>query len=170
MTGAGPALRDIHLPPAAWWPLAPGWWLLAGLVLVAGLLATAWLVARRRRGTLRALLREIDDLERGYAGAGNAEALADRASRVLRRVARRVEPLAASTHGQAWRAFVQTYAHTDATRRALDALLDARYRAAAALDARMVCVALRAWCRAALRQRPARGAKAAAAARAGVRP
>lgn len=169
MIAAGPTLRDIHLPPAAWWPLAPGWWLLAALVIVAGVLVAAWLVARRRRGSLRALLHEIDDLERTYTRAADADVLIDHASRILRRVARRIEPPAASTSGEAWRTFVQRYAHAEATRDALDALLDARYRAGAALAAPALCCALRAWCRAALRRRPVRRAKAPAPARAEVR-
>jgi hypothetical protein len=156
MTAAGPVLRDIHLPPASWWPPAPGWWLLAALVLVAGALVVAWCVYRRRRGALNALLREIDGLEPAYARYADSVRLADQASRVLRRVARRVEPRAASTNGSAWRAFVHKYAQGDVTRQALDALLDARFRVAPVLDASALCAALRAWCRAALRRRPAR--------------
>jgi hypothetical protein len=160
MTAAGPVLRDIHLPPAAWWPPAPGWWLLAVLVLVTGALVAAWFVYRRRHGTLRALLREIDALELAYPRDADSARLADQASRLLRRVARRVEPRAASANGSAWRAFVHKYAHADATRQALDALLDVRFRVTPGLDASALCAALRAWCRAALRRRPARSPQA----------
>lgn len=153
MTAAGPALRDIHLPSAAWWPLAPGWWLLAALVLVIGVLGAAWFVSRRRHGALRALLREIDALELAHARAADSARLADQASRVLRRVARRVDPSAASANGSTWRAFVHQYARDDATRQALDALLDARFRPTPGLDAATLCAALRAWSRAALRTR-----------------
>ena len=44
--GAGPALRDIHLPgDPSWWPPAPGWWMLALLLVAAHLV----LVRRRER-------------------------------------------------------------------------------------------------------------------------
>ena len=168
MTAMGPVLRDIHLPPASWWPPAPGWWLLAVLVLVAGALVAAWFVYRRRHVALRALLREIDGLELAYARDADCARLADRASRVLRRVARRIESPAASANGSAWRAFVQKYAHAEATREALDALLDVRFRVAPVLDVSALCGALRAWCRAALRRRPVRSPRAPVTARHGA--
>jgi hypothetical protein len=170
MTAAGPVLRDIHLPPASWWPPAPGWWLLAALVLAAGALVAVWCVYRRRRGALRALLREIDGLELAYARDADSARLADQASRVLRRVARRVEPRAASANGAEWRVFVHKYAHAEATRQALDALLDVRFRVTPVLDAPALCGALRVWCRAALRRRPVRSPRTSIVAHGGAAP
>lgn len=170
MTAAGPVLRDIHLPPASWWPPAPGWWLLAALALVAGALVAAWFAYRRHHGTLRALLREIDGLELAYARDADSTRLADQASRVLRRVARRVEPRAASANGVEWRVFVHKYAHAEATRQALDALLDVRFRVAPVLDVSALCGALRVWCRAALRRRPVRSPRAPIIAHDGAAP
>lgn len=153
MNAEGPVLRDIHVPPATWWPPAPGWWLLAALLLlvVAGVAWWVWRHALRR--PLRAALREIDALEAAHVGDRDDARLADGASRLLRRVARRIDPIAASRTGAAWRAFVHGYAHDDATRQALDALTEARFRARPALDPPALLTALRGWCHAALRQR-----------------
>ena len=152
MNAGGPVLRDIHLPPAAWWPPAPGWWLLAALVL---LLAAAgiWLANRRvRRRPLAVALREIDRLAATFAGDGDMAALADAASRLLRRVARRIDPVAASASGTAWRTFVHANTHDAAVRKVLDDLIDARFRAHPELDAPTLCAALRVWCKNALRR------------------
>ena len=156
MNGAGPVLRDIHLPTATWWPLAPAWWFLSALVALAAAAAIVGLLRHRRGGVLRAVLRELDRLEAEHARNPASTLLADRASRLLRRVARRVEPSAVAASGEAWRAFVLRYARGPAVRDALDALLDARFRANPVLDAPAVLSALRAWCRAALRRGIAR--------------
>ncbi|HEX7370655.1 MAG TPA: DUF4381 domain-containing protein [Rhodanobacteraceae bacterium] len=157
---SGPVLRDIHVPSAPWWPLATGWWLLlALLVLVA--LAVAWWIGRRgRRGPLMAALREIDAIEARYAEDGHPGRLADAASRLMRRVARRVESDVASQAGEAWRAFVHRYARDASTRDVLDALIDARFRASPEIDADDVLHALRQWCRGALARRSVRGVRA----------
>lgn len=155
----GPALRDIHVPPAAWWPPAPGWWLLAGIVVLAVIAIAWWRWRRARTTTLRATLAEIDRLAAAHARNADAEALADGASRLLRRVALRVEPGAAAAAGAAWRAFVGRYARDASTRATLDALLDARFRAGPALDGATLIAALRAWCRAALAPRALRAAR-----------
>jgi hypothetical protein len=146
-------LKDIHLPPANWWPPAPGWWLLAVLLLlVVG--ALAWWLWRSVRGTtLRAALREVDALQAAHARDGNAALLADGASQLMRRVALRVAPGAAAQTGAAWRAFVFAHAPDEGTGRALDALSGERFRPQPKLDAQALLAALRAWCRNALRPR-----------------
>lgn len=147
----GPVLRDIHLPPAHWWPLAPGWWLLASLLLLAVVGAGWWLRCRARNRSLRAALREIDALGDLHAREGDAARLADGASRLMRRVAVRVAPDVAAQTGSAWRAFVEGHAPDDATRRALDELASECFRAQPVLDVPGLLAALRAWCRDALR-------------------
>jgi hypothetical protein len=147
----GPVLRDIHLPPAAWWPPAPGWWIVAAAVLLA-ICGVAWLLRRHvMRRPLRAALREVDSLEMNYARDHDAAQLVDGASRLLRRVARRIEPGVASRSGDAWRAFVQRHGRDAATRGALDDLVEARFRAYPAPDVPVLLAALRTWCRDALR-------------------
>lgn len=153
MNASGPVLRDIHLPPAPWWPLAPGWWLLAlGLVFViAGFALWRWVWQRGH--LLHSALREIEAIEAGYAANRDDAQLADQASRLLRRIARRVDPAAAAQSGEAWRAFLHHHAHDPDTRKALDDLADARFRAHPVLDAPALMAALRTWCRNGLRGR-----------------
>jgi len=149
----GPALRDIHLPPAHWWPPAPGWWLLAALLLLAAI-GVAWWLRRMARGKpARAALREIDALEAAHARHGNTTQLADGASRLMRRVARRVAPDVAAQTGASWRTFVLAHASDEGIRQTLDALASERFRAQPMLDAPALLAALRAWCRDALRAR-----------------
>lgn len=156
MNDSGPVLRDIHLPSAGWWPPAPGWWLLALVVIVLALGAARWWRRRASRRPLRSILREIDAIEAAYAGHRDGARVAEEASRLLRRVARRLDPAVASQTGATWRVFVQRHAHDAATRHALDSLMDVRFRAHPALDIPAVASALRAWCRAALRAPHAR--------------
>jgi hypothetical protein len=153
---SGPVLRDIHLPSAGWWPPAPGWWLLALVVIVLALGAARWWRRRASRRPLRSILREIDAIEAAYAGHRDGARVAEEASCLLRRVARRLDPAVASQTGATWRVFVQRHAHDAATRHALDSLMDVRFRAHPALDIPAVASALRAWCRAALRAPHAR--------------
>lgn len=146
----GPILRDIHVPAASWWPPAPGWWLVAALVALA-LIALAWLRHRHAvRAPLRAALREIDALQATWQRDHDTSAVVDAASRLLRRVAVRIDPQAAAQSGDAWRGFVDRHARTPATRDVLDELLAARFRARSELAVPALCAALRAWCRAAL--------------------
>lgn len=147
----GPVLRDIHVPTAPWWPLAPGWWLLLGMVVLICAIVLAWRDLRHRRGPLRTALREIDSMETAHARDGDAARLADRASRLLRRVARRIDPAVAGRDGVAWRAFLDQHARDAATRKALDDLIAVRFRMRPELDAPALLAALRRWCRDALR-------------------
>lgn len=156
MNAAGPVLRDIHLPPAAWWPPAPGWWLLALLLVLIAACVAWWMWRRGQRGALRAALKEVDAVESAYAVNHDAARLADACSRLLRRVARRIDPVAASATGAPWREFLHRHARGDATRRALDALDGARFRANPELDAQALFGAMRTWCRIALRHRETR--------------
>ncbi|MGH8152027.1 MAG: DUF4381 family protein [Rhodanobacteraceae bacterium] len=150
----GPVLRDIHLPPAGWWPPGPGWWIVAGLVAAICLLVVASLAWRRRRAPLRAALREIGALAAAFGRDGDAAKLADGASRLLRRIARRIDPAVAARGGGEWRAFLRRYARNDTTRAALDQLVEARFRVAPSFEALALLAALRVWCRRALRERP----------------
>lgn len=151
MNDNGPVLRDIHLPPAGWWPPAAGWWLLVLVVIVLAGGAAWWWRRRARQRPLRSILREIDAIEAAHADHRDDTRVAEEASRLLRRVARRLDPAVASQTGPAWRAFVQRHAHDAATWHALDGLMDVRFRAHPAFDIPAVASALRAWCRAALR-------------------
>jgi hypothetical protein len=150
VNAGGPVLRDIHLPPAAWWPPAPGWWIVAALVVLASC-AIGWLLWRRARQRVRrAALREVEALATAYAHDGDAARLADGASRLLRRVACVIEPGTVSLSGEAWRTFLHRYARDPVTQAALDRLLVARYLARPALDGPALVTALRAWCHHAL--------------------
>lgn len=155
MNAQGPVLRDIHLPPAAWWPPAPGWWLLAGALVVIAAGIAWWLWRHARRRPLRAALREIDVIESAFAHDGDVERLVEDASRLLRRVACRIDRTAASRSGVAWQTFLRRHARDAATRQALEQLSDMRFRANPTLPAPapVLLPALRVWCRDALRGR-----------------
>jgi Domain of unknown function (DUF4381) len=105
---AGPALRDIHMPPApSWWPPAPGWWLLA-IVLLALVAAGLWMLARewRERRWRRRVVGELDRIAAMHAAQPDPQRVAVQISELLRRAALLIEPRAATLHGEDWLAFL----------------------------------------------------------------
>jgi hypothetical protein len=150
MNPSGPVLRDIDVPAAPWWPLAPGWWLVAALAVLAVLLIgwLAWRHARRR--PLRVALREIAGLESAFARDGNKAALAAGISRLLRRVALRIDPSQAVRYGEPWQAFLHRCTNDAASARQLDVLMRAPFRAQPEFDAPALLAAARTGCRRAL--------------------
>ena len=105
MTDPGPALRDIHLPPAPdWWPPAPGWWVLAALLIIALVWITRRLLrVRHRRHRIR---NGLGDYDRALADAHEAPARLAAASLLLRRAARARDSAAALLEGDAWLRFL----------------------------------------------------------------
>lgn len=105
MTGAIPALRDIHLPPPpGWWPPAPGWWMLAALLLFA-MAWTAHRVVRLRRDRHR-IASALRDYDRALATANDAPTQLASASQLLRRAAKMQDPNAALLEDDAWLRFL----------------------------------------------------------------
>jgi hypothetical protein len=95
-------LRDIHQPPApGWWPPAAGWWIVFAVVALSLLLLLAWSWHRRRRR--RAVVALFDGT---VAMADTPAARIAAMSELLRRAARRRDPLADRLHGDAWLAFL----------------------------------------------------------------
>ncbi|HET7563034.1 MAG TPA: DUF4381 family protein [Rhodanobacteraceae bacterium] len=167
MKSAGPVLRDIHLPPAAWWPPAPGWWILAASVVVLTVVTVWWLWRRSRTDVAQLVQREITQLESAFARNQDTAALAAGASRLLRRVARRVEPAAAVAGGDAWREFLHRHAPDEQGAAVLEALATTSFQRQPRIDAVKLLDALRSWCTHALRSpAPASGVTA----RGSVRP
>ena len=159
MNANGPLLRDIHVPAAGWWPPGPGWWLVAlvVLLLLAGL---AWRWRHRAtRSTLAIALRDVDAMASVYAVDRDPVRLTDTASRLLRRVAVRIQPEVASQAGDAWREFVLAHARDAETRRVLEQLIDMRFRDRPHPDVPALLAALREWCGDALRVRPPRAVR-----------
>lgn len=143
----GPVLRDIHVPPAAWWPLAPGWWLLIGLLVLLAAIVAWWLWRRSRRRVVRAALREVDRMEAAFARDGDSSELLADASRLLRRVALRIDPAAAACGGETWRAFLRGRTQDARVAATLDRLIDAPFRARPDIDPPALLHALRQWCK-----------------------
>ena len=95
-------LRDIHQPPApGWWPLAPGWWGVLALVVLAFLLAAAWTWRRQRRQRAVAAL-----FDSTVASLDSPAAQVAAMSELLRRAARRRDPMADRLQGEAWLEFL----------------------------------------------------------------
>lgn len=145
----GPLLRDIHLPAApSWWPPAPGWWVLAALALVA-ILAGAWWWQRRRRVQRQQqnILLELDRLVLQHRQSGDRAALVSGMHQLLRRVARRHDPMAARQRGDTWRqtlARVPVDASTLEHLLALDRLI---YQPPSSFDDAVTIKAMRQWLR-----------------------
>ena len=106
MPGSGEPLplRDIHLPESLpLWPPAPILYVLAALALAA---LAAFLLRRRRRNAapdLQALaLKELVQLEQGFAGGQDAADCLRSLSALLRRSARARNPLSAGLWGEPW--------------------------------------------------------------------
>lgn len=153
----GPALRDIHLPPApSWWPPAPGWWVLAAVLLVALVGAGLWYCRRRRRQRqLARVLDELDGLLLDYRRHGDGPSLAAGLHQLLRRAARRLDPAAAQQQGAAWRATLTRIALPAPMQAQLLALEQQMYRHDQSIDAAASALAVRRWIERSWRQAPA---------------
>lgn len=117
-------LRDVHLPSSpSWWPPAPGWWLVCVIVIVL-LMVLAGLIWRRRRR--RAGWRQVFDRELA-AAHGDAARLATLSS-LLRRAARRVDPVADRLQGEAWLRWLDGTGGRDFSDGVGRALLDGGFR------------------------------------------
>jgi len=145
---AGPALRDIHLPPApGWWPPAPGWWLL-GLALLVLLAWTVVLLHRswQRRRFRRAVMHELD---RCIAAAGRDSAeLATALSGFLRRISKRIDAAASALAGESWLAHLdRAGGDGEFTSGVGRVLIEAPFRPAPAYDAPVLIALVRRWTR-----------------------
>lgn len=142
---AGPALRDIHVPPPpSWWPPAPGWWVLALLIFMLATWAGWRWIARRRHLRARTALMAMVDSALADAG-GRSDEGAAALHALLRRAARRLDPRADTLQGDAWRAMLERVP-VDAT--VIDRLveLDALvYRPAPTMDRESLGHAVRQW-------------------------
>lgn len=147
----GPQLRDIHLPPSDWWPLAPGWWLL-GLFGVILLALAIWYARRwqQRRRLWAPVNAELDALAARHGANGNRAQLAAGLSRLLRRsvLYRGGE---ASLQGAAWHAQLQQLAPGVLSSKLVRELEQGVYRTRPAFDADVLMEACRRWLRLALR-------------------
>ena len=131
----GPALRDIHLPAEpAFWPPAPGWWLLAALIVVLAAFGIHRLRRHLRRRRRHAqVMHEFDAIVGQWRSDRDDTRLAAELSRFLRRLGRAVDPASVAWDGTRWIDFLDR--HGDGFRADADSLLDAPYRARAAIDA-----------------------------------
>lgn len=147
----GPALRDIHLPPApSWWPPAPGWWLALGLLLLcAGFGCWFWRRQRRRRACERALLSAVDALASQYRQ--QPQRLAAELHALLRRAAMRFDPSTSRLGGEAWKAMLSSVTADMPTVDALASLDTAMYKPNVELDVDATTAAVRRWLSAAWR-------------------
>jgi len=148
---AGPALRDIHLPPPPdWWPPAPGWWVLGVICIVLLIAAALWLrKARAVRRHQQAVLRELDHCI-AHAG-GDAVALAAALSHFLRRMTLRDAPQAAAYEGERWLEYLDARGATDEFRRGIGrVLVEAPYRPVMQYDTTALAALVRRWTRGAL--------------------
>lgn len=142
---AGPVLRDIHLPPPpGWWPPAPGWWLLAGLLIVCiWFVARRWRQARQRTQRRRALIAMLETVLAQHEQSPPLQAAG--LHHLLRRVARRLDPAAATQRGEAWRATLARVAVSGDTIDRLMQLDEAMYRPGTATDMQATVAAARDW-------------------------
>ena len=149
---SGPALRDIHLPPApAWWPLAPGWWIVTALLLL-GCAVGLWLWRKRHRRRVceRGLLAEVDAVVAQHGK--DPQQLAAELHALLRRAALRLDGGATQRRGSAWRTVLASVTTEPSTLDALMSLETAMYRPQASVEVETVVPAVRTWLVAAWRQ------------------
>ncbi|WP_201315826.1 DUF4381 family protein [Dyella sp. EPa41] len=149
----GPALRDIHMPPApAWWPPAPGWWIVTALALLcvgAGL--WLWRRHRRRRASEQALVAAVDALVARHRQ--RPQQLAAGLHALLRRAALRLDGANSRQGGEAWRATLASVMQDAPTLDTLMMLEAAMYKPKADFDIDAAAAAVRRWLLAAWRQR-----------------
>ena len=163
---SGPALRDIHLPPApSWWPPAPGWWLLAVFACMLLFFAVRWLLRRQReRRWRRQIHAELERIAATHTAQTDSAQLAAQVSQLLRRASRLIEPGAVALRDDAWLAFLDAQlpamqaAAAPFRSGAGRALIDAPYRRAAdpampAFDTHALLDLARIWLDAALPRR-----------------
>lgn len=95
-------LKDVHPGSApSWWPPAPGWWMVAAALLVSGFAIRWWLRRQRRRRD--AILQLFEDtVDAAGSPAQQVAAMSD----LLRRAARRKDPLADRLQGDDWLRFL----------------------------------------------------------------
>jgi hypothetical protein len=146
--GAGPSLRDIHLPPPpGWWPPAPGWWLLGLIIILCCIFVVVRLRKRHKiRSVRKALLNELDRCI--DAARGDPVALAAALSQFLRRMALRDKPAAAALPDERWLHYLDSRMAGDEFARGVGrVLLDAPFRSVQNYDAAALIALVRRWTR-----------------------
>ncbi|MGA8259095.1 MAG: DUF4381 domain-containing protein [Arenicellales bacterium] len=151
-------LNDIHLPAhVPWWPPAIGWWLLLPALVLLYLLVRALVRVGLRRAGRRRLRRhalgELASIERDFDASGDVARTLERVSVLLRRVAVTVsrEPRLAGRAGEGWVEWLRRTGPRDVDPDLLEALAQAPYRPAPAIEVRPVLAAVRRWVGHALR-------------------
>lgn len=141
----GPALRDIHLPPApAWWPPAPGWWIVMAILLLgSGVGLWFWRRQRGRRAGERALMATVDALVAQHRH--QPQRLASELHALLRRAALHMDSATARLGGEAWRNTLASFTPDASTLDALMSLESAMYRPGADFDVDAAAGAVRRW-------------------------
>lgn len=161
-SGAGPQLRDIHLPdPVSWWPPAPGWWLL--LLLLLGAAVLLWWLRRRYFGRfwvrrlVKAGLNELRQIERTYRAERDNRALVRRLSALLRRIciSRYPRQETAALTGEDWLRLLDRHiGRAEFSRGTGRVLVSAPYQAEPQLDAGALLELCREWITALPAERP----------------
>lgn len=142
-------LKDISAPPEpSWWLLAPVYSVLAASAL--GVLLLAWWWWRRQRGRrlLRLARNELDRIDGGFGGEGDAGQLAQALARWLRQVALLAYPddRLEAVSGDEWLAFLDRSLGQDRFSRGEGRVFaDAVYRREADFDAAGLLGLCRSW-------------------------
>lgn len=143
----GPVLRDIHVPQASWWPLAPGWWILLAVVLLL-LGVVVWLLRKhiRRKHRLRSLDAELSIVEAQFEHDENKANLASGLSELIRRAAV-LRGGNAQLTGQAWLAELERLASGCLQEQDVTILESAPYQRQCEFDAQALTRNCRQWLR-----------------------
>ena len=123
-------LRDIHLPQASIWPLAPGWWFVIIITLILAYFIVKKIQQRKKLKALNNLMQlELSSIRENYKNHHDKHQLASDISQLLKRFVRHVVGNTEKTSltGDAWIDYLNSLANSDEFNQHKQALTQAQY-------------------------------------------